>query len=73
MTEQQHAGHETPHGWVVPEGYAIELREPPSRCRSCGAEIAWAITPAGKKAPLNRDGSSHFSNCPQAGTWRKKG
>jgi hypothetical protein len=58
-------------GWVVPLGYTAEPREPPAKCRSCGAEILWAVTPKGKRAPLNRDGTSHFANCPQADSWRK--
>lgn len=42
------------------------------RCRSCGAPIAWAKYGVdGKSAPFNPDGTSHFSNCPQAEDWRK--
>jgi hypothetical protein len=60
-------------GWRLPgEGWRIELRDPPARCRSCGAAIAWAMTPAGRRAPLDRDGTSHFASCPQAETWRKR-
>ena len=63
---------EPPQGWLAPTGYTVELREPPARCRSCNAEIAWATTPAGRRMPLNRDGTSHFANCPEADTWRKR-
>lgn len=56
-------------GWTVPEGWSGQL--PPGRCRSCGAEVLWAKTPKGKRAPLNRDGTSHFSDCPQASSWRR--
>ena len=59
----------TPGGtWIVPLGWTADNE---AHCRSCGAEVLWCITPAGKKAPINRDGTSHFSNCPQAADWRK--
>lgn len=61
-----------PQGWVVPLGWSGELRDPPAQCRSCHAEVMWATTPAGKRAPLNRDGTSHFATCPQANDWRKR-
>ena len=57
--------------WRIPQGWrACVLRA--SRCRSCAAAILWAETPLGKHAPLNQDGSSHFSTCPNAGDWRRK-
>lgn len=31
-----------------------------SQCKSCGAEIIWAKTPAGKNMPLNADGEKRF-------------
>lgn len=56
--------------WTVPAGWTIgEL----GHCRSCGDPVMWATTPAGKRAPLNQDGVSHFATCPQASTWRRKG
>jgi hypothetical protein len=59
----------TAEGWTIPEGYnnAGEV----TKCRSCKAEIRWTVSKRGKFAPLNRDGTSHFANCPQAATWRK--
>lgn len=59
-----------------------------SNCRSCGAEIKWIKTKAGKDMPVNakamtvvsEEGEvitnvrlSHFSSCPQANQWRKNG
>ena len=64
MTEVQ-----TPAGlWLIPEGYRPDNL---SSCRSCGEQILWAITPRGKRAPLNRGGVSHFATCPDAMKWRK--
>ena len=43
------------------------------RCRSCGAPIAWAQHEhTGRRAPFNPDGTSHFSDCPQANEWRRR-
>jgi hypothetical protein len=41
------------------------------RCKGCGQEIVWTITAAGKRSPLNFDGTSHFANCPNAGDFRR--
>lgn len=41
-----------------------------ARCRGCDAEIYWVTTKNGKKAPFNEDGTSHFSNCPHASSFR---
>ena len=77
MTDQEQpplfaATGEPNEGWVSPRGYVVELREPAARCRSCRAEVAWAVTPAGNRMPLNRDGTSHFATCPQANDWRRR-
>jgi hypothetical protein len=49
----------TPGGtWVVPLGWTADNE---STCRSCRAEVLWCVTPAGKKAPVNRDGTSATS------------
>ena len=40
-------------------------------CRSCAAPVLWVITTAGKRAPLDQDGHSHFATCPQADAWPK--
>lgn len=42
-------------------------------CRSCNAAIEWRDTPAGKRAPFNLDGSSHFQTCPQSDQWKGQG
>lgn len=70
---------------AAPAGRPHELPIPPDarivRCRSCGAQIVWAHTPAGRAVPLalstvqTRDGTryaqSHFLDCPHAGQWSK--
>lgn len=43
----------------------------PSTCRSCGAEIWWIRTKAGKRMPMNRLAESHFVDCPHADAHRK--
>ncbi len=41
-------------------------------CRSCGEPIAWVITDAGKRMPVELSSrESHFARCPQATKWRK--
>jgi len=54
--------------WNVPEGYRPQQARP---CKSCGQVILMAQTPKDKWAPLNPDGTSHFSNCPQAAQFRR--
>lgn len=45
---------------------------PPSRCRSCRAQIRWGQR-GPKKHPFNLDGvTSHFDTCPDASRWRPK-
>jgi hypothetical protein len=56
--------------WLVPEGWRADNV---GSCRSCGASILWCWTPNGKKAPIDRDGKSHFATCPQADAWRRRG
>src|SRR5258706_9391030 len=64
-----------------------------AKCRGCGAEIEWWVTPSGRKCPMSvvpldergevvPPGSllrvirfvrrSHFSDCPEAASFRKK-
>jgi hypothetical protein len=64
--------HVTPEGdrFLVPEGWTPGDKS--SRCRSCDALILWAVTPRNKRAPVDPDGRSHFSSCPDAASWRKK-
>ena len=56
-------------GWTLPEGWKPDNI---GRCRSCRAEVLWCITPAGKKAPVDPDGTSHFASCPDATAWRRR-
>ena len=43
-----------------------------NKCKSCGAEIEWMRTPAGKLMPVSvATGLSHFQDCPQAKDWSK--
>ena len=54
--------------WAVVPAARIDTRT----CRSCGARIAWLKTiKTGSLAPVNQDGTSHFSDCPDAPAWRK--
>jgi hypothetical protein len=64
--------YETEEGdlFVIPDGYLPD--EHSARCRSCGALIVWCKTRAGKRSPTNPDGTSHFSDCPQADQWRAR-
>lgn len=46
----------------------------PSQCKSCSAVIYW-VKPDGYRTtahPVNPDGYSHFSTCPNADEWRKQ-
>ena len=55
--------------WELPECY-----EPANagHCRGCGQVVLWTTTKAGRKAPLNADGSSHFASCPKADEFRRR-
>lgn len=55
-------------GWTIPAG---QTPQNVGRCRSCGAEILWCLTAAGRKSPTDRDGTSHFATCPHATAWRR--
>jgi hypothetical protein len=55
--------------FVIPKGYTADNA---AACRSCGEPVMWCLTPSGKRAPINPDGTSHFSTCPQATAWRKR-
>lgn len=59
-----------PEGSTIPEGYTFDSV---GTCRapSCRATILWCITRAGKRAPLNPDGISHYATCPEAGSFRR--
>lgn len=53
---------------AAPEALLFEIPQgtPRAKCRSCGAAIYWIKTRNGKNMPVNADGSSHFSTCPNA-------
>lgn len=48
-----------------------ELRPTTGSCRSCGATVRWVETKAGKKMPVDADGTSHFATCPDSNEWRR--
>lgn len=58
-----------PAGWTLPEGWTPDNL---GHCRSCMAAVLWCYTAAGRKAPANPDGSSHFATCPDGPAWRRK-
>jgi hypothetical protein len=55
--------------FTIPEGYALLGL---GACRSCGQAIAWCLTRNDKRAPIDRDGTSHFATCPSADAWRRR-
>lgn len=57
-----------PAGRVIPDGYTFTNV---GRCTACGAPLSWCTTKAGRRAPLNPDGTSHFADCPQAASFRR--
>lgn len=45
---------------------------PVKACNSCGADIVWIVTAAGKRMPVDaRTHESHFATCPNAAHHRK--
>lgn len=59
-----------PAGQVIPPGYLFDGM---GKCSSpvCGAPIAWTLTKAARRAPLNADGVSHWATCPDPDRFRK--
>ena len=57
--------------FVVPSWARPDPKPQPAACRSCGASIAWVVTNAGRRAPIDPDGTNHFVTCPSAAQWRK--
>lgn len=57
----------------TPDSLFFEIPQgmPKSSCKSCNADIYWIKTANGKNMPVNPDGSSHFSTCPNADAHRK--
>jgi hypothetical protein len=58
-----------PEQFVLPDLTVGDI----GHCRACPATIIWVITKLGKKAPMNKDGTSHFATCPGAGRIRRSG
>jgi len=56
---------------LVAAGYRFDNH---ARCRGCGAEIEWWITPRGKKMPLDPGTMApHWGTCPKAKDFKKGG
>lgn len=55
----------------APLTFEIAPGTPQRECRSCKAPVFWILTALGKRMPVNADGTSHFSNCPNADAHRK--
>jgi hypothetical protein len=66
-----------------PGEYPIPAYGRVAKCASCSADIVWTKTDKGRPMPLSlataetRDGVcyalTHFSDCPEAKDWSKKG
>jgi hypothetical protein len=54
-------------GWHRPVDWVIVSL---AICRGCHEQIAWARTSAGRSAPLDRDGITHFATCSEAERFR---
>ena len=59
----------TSAGWTVPDGWRFENL---GQCRTCSTPVAWCWTPAGNRAPVEKDGTPHFARCPQADQHRRR-
>lgn len=46
--------------------FVIPEVTPQRECISCNAPIYWVVSRAGKRMPLDPDGTSHFATCPAA-------
>ena len=60
MNEIPTSGRDEPTGFRVPEGWTFVGV---GTCRGCRARIAWCDTPAGKKHPVDVDGTTHLATC----------
>ena len=55
---------------LVEQGYQFENK---AKCRVCGADIEFYLTPRGKHIPLDAGTlEPHWSTCPNASEFRKK-
>lgn len=57
-----------------PVKYAVPVDAMLTQCRAseCRRSIYWIITPAGKRMPVDTDGTPHFATCPAASRFRRK-
>ena len=56
-------------------GAEVEETSDTTACKACGALMTWAITKNNKKIPIVKEGDewiSHFANCSNASSFRKK-
>lgn len=62
--------------------FTIPAEARTTTCTSCGAPIAWIVTPGGKRMPIalrgatrnlvgELEGESHFADCPNADQHRR--
>lgn len=51
--------------------WAIPKDAPRRSCTSCASIIFWIVTAAGRKMPIDPDGTSHFATCPNAASHRR--
>jgi len=59
---------EPPTDVTIASGYTFSSM---GTCSTCGDRMVWCISPKGRRAPMNPDGTSHFATCPQAGEHRR--
>jgi hypothetical protein len=57
-----------------PKVYSIpdDARFVPCRNGRCGQQITFVITEAGKKMPVNPDGTPHWANCPGVKQFKRR-
>jgi hypothetical protein len=51
--------------WAIAPAARVTVRE----CRSCGARVVWLKVGQGSLEPVDQDGLSHWTTCPQAPDW----
>lgn len=52
--------------------YTIPANAQAKVCTSCKAKIYWVLTEKRSSLPVNPDGASHFTSCPNASQHSKK-
>lgn len=63
-------------GWTPPppkvaQTFIIPVGTASRHCSTCRATIYWIVTRAGRKMPVDPDGTSHFATCAQAAQHRR--